>query len=134
MDNLKEYIEKLNGIVGVERRKFIISNSIAFVVLSSNDIANTYFGSGTRTLQYDIPSYCDFLVSGASEFFKVIQSINYSILNFLYLKLINKENIENKLEKQTVCHFASYAILNYLYVKSVSMNHECLVGEILSEL
>ncbi|XP_075667246.1 GDSL esterase/lipase EXL3-like [Castanea sativa] len=71
----KEYIGKLNGIVGMERTKFILANSIYLVVVGSDDIANTYFVAHARELQYDIPSYTNLMVNSASEFLNQIYAL-----------------------------------------------------------
>ncbi|XP_062119472.1 GDSL esterase/lipase EXL3-like [Humulus lupulus] len=71
LEKFKEYIEKLKGIAGEEKTKFILANSIILIVLSSNDIANTYFAAvAFRRLQYDISSYTDLMVSYATDFVK----------------------------------------------------------------
>ncbi|KAF7817659.1 GDSL esterase/lipase EXL1-like [Senna tora] len=72
---LKEYIVKLEGVVGESRRKFIISNSVAFVVAGSNDISNTYFLSHARQVEYDVPAYTDFMVASASNLFNQIYAL-----------------------------------------------------------
>lgn len=71
MKQFKEYIKKLKAIAGEEKAKFIISNSLIFVVAGSNDISNTYFLTGMRKLEYDVPSYTDLMLNYASEFVKV---------------------------------------------------------------
>ena len=71
LDLFKEYIGKLRGVVGEDRAKFILGNSLYVVVFGSNDISNTYFLTRVRQLQYDFPAYADFLLSSASNFFKV---------------------------------------------------------------
>lgn len=65
LNNFKGYIEKLKGIVGEERTRFILANSLFIVVASSNDLANTYFTLGVRKLHYDISSYTDLMVSSS---------------------------------------------------------------------
>lgn len=67
----KDYIRKLEGLVGEDRTNFILANSIVLVVEGSNDISNTYFLSHAREVQYDIPTYTDLMVSSASSFLKV---------------------------------------------------------------
>jgi len=67
----KDYIRKLEKLVGEERTNFILANSIVLVVEGSNDISNTYFLTHARELQYDIPTYTDLMVSSASSFLKV---------------------------------------------------------------
>lgn len=68
----KEYIVKLQGMVGEERTNFILENSLYLVVAGSDDIANTYFTVRVRKLQYDVPAYTDLMVNSASEFLQVI--------------------------------------------------------------
>lgn len=51
-----------------------------FVVIGSNDISNTYFLIGARKMQFDLPSYIDFILNHASEFFKVHNSYPRHIL------------------------------------------------------
>ncbi|KAM6557466.1 hypothetical protein CsatB_004485 [Cannabis sativa] len=76
LEKFKEYIEKLKGIAGEEKTKMILSNSIVFVVLSSNDIANTYFNSiSIRRWQYDASSYTDLLVKYATDFIKELYGL-----------------------------------------------------------
>ncbi|KAH0990633.1 hypothetical protein GBA52_002116 [Prunus armeniaca] len=70
LKQFKEYIKKLKAIAGEERANFIISNSLIFVVAGSNDISNTYFLTGMRKLEYDVPSYTDLMLNYASEFVK----------------------------------------------------------------
>lgn len=72
VEMFKEYIEKLKGVVGEKRAKEIVANTLYAVVAGSDDIANTYFILRFRQLQYDIPSYTDLMVNGASDFLKVI--------------------------------------------------------------
>lgn len=74
VDMFKEYISKLKGMVGEQRTKFIIEQSLYAVVGGSDDIANTYFVAHARELQYDIPSYTDLMVNEASHFLKVLLS------------------------------------------------------------
>lgn len=66
----KEYKEKLKKIAGEDKAIDIVSKSIYLVVTGSDDIANTYFTAQFRRLQYDLPSYIDFLVQSASTFFQ----------------------------------------------------------------
>ncbi|PRQ27257.1 putative triacylglycerol lipase [Rosa chinensis] len=75
MEQFKGYIEKLKGIVGEKRTNFIISNSLILVVAGSNDISSTYFVSGIRKLHFDVPSYTDFLLNHASQFFKELYGL-----------------------------------------------------------
>jgi len=84
----KEYIGKLKGIVGESRTNFILGNSLFLVVAGSDDIANTYFVTHARILQYDIPSYTDLMVNSASNFVKVC-------LRFLLIKQLITSKWQN---------------------------------------
>ncbi|XP_030934786.1 GDSL esterase/lipase EXL3-like [Quercus lobata] len=75
LQDFKQYIGKLKGIVGEERTNFILAKSVVFVVASSNDIANTYFLTGIRKAEYDIPSYADLLLNSASNFIKELHGL-----------------------------------------------------------
>lgn len=78
LQQFKEYIGKLKGYFGEEKTNLTLSKSIILLVLSSNDIANSYFNSGVRKAQYDFPSYADLLLQYASSF---IQVISHSLLS-----------------------------------------------------
>ncbi|PWA44048.1 Lipase, GDSL [Artemisia annua] len=75
LTQFKEYIGKLKGLVGEEKTNFILANSLYLVVAGSDDLANTYFTIGIRRLQYDVPSYADLMVSGASKFIQDIYNL-----------------------------------------------------------
>ncbi|KAJ6684719.1 GDSL ESTERASE/LIPASE EXL3 [Salix purpurea] len=65
---LEEYIGKLEAMIGGEKTKFILTNSIFLVVAGSDDIANTYFTMRARKLQYDVSAYTDLMANSASSF------------------------------------------------------------------
>ncbi|XP_010920107.1 GDSL esterase/lipase EXL3 [Elaeis guineensis] len=70
-DELKlfgEYKERLKAIAGEERAASIVSNSLYIVCSGTDDIANTYYTTPFRILEYDIRSYVDLLIRGASSF------------------------------------------------------------------
>ncbi|XAR61636.1 Triacylglycerol lipase [Bertholletia excelsa] len=71
----EEYIGKLKMLVGEERTKFILTNSLHVVATGTDDLANTYFTLGLRRLQYDINSYTDLMVRYASEFLKELYDL-----------------------------------------------------------
>lgn len=73
-DELKlfaEYKEKLYAIAGEERGAEIVSEALYVVCAGTDDIANTYFTTPFRRPHYDIPSYVNLLIGGASDFIKV---------------------------------------------------------------
>ncbi|KAF3523429.1 hypothetical protein F2Q69_00051686 [Brassica cretica] len=64
----EEYIEKLNEMVGEERTKFIIQNSLFMVICGSNDIANTYFALPSVQRQYNVDSFTTLMADKAQSF------------------------------------------------------------------
>ncbi|KAL1212773.1 GDSL esterase/lipase EXL1 [Cardamine amara subsp. amara] len=64
----EEYIEKLKGMVGEEKTKHIIENSLFSVVYGSNDIDNTYFDLPITQLIYDVDSFTTLLAEDALSF------------------------------------------------------------------
>ncbi|KAI9200461.1 hypothetical protein LWI28_008329 [Acer negundo] len=77
-DQLKmfqEYIEKLKEIAGEESTSTILTKGLFGVVGSSNDIANVYFDTHIRQLQYNIFNYTDFLVGSASTFLQKLYGL-----------------------------------------------------------
>ncbi|KAM3304507.1 GDSL esterase/lipase EXL1 [Capsicum baccatum] len=74
VNQFKEYIGKLEGLVGEEEAKYIITNSLFLVVAGSDDLANTYFTAGIR-LKKDLNSYTDLMVAKASEFIQELYNL-----------------------------------------------------------
>ncbi|CAM8912518.1 unnamed protein product [Rhodiola kirilowii] len=68
LDQFKEYKTRLTSLVGENETSNIISQTLFLVVASSNDIANTYFGTHLRNSQYDIQSYTSFIANSAGDF------------------------------------------------------------------
>ncbi|WJX94143.1 hypothetical protein P8452_75591 [Trifolium repens] len=75
LDMFKEYKKKVEEAVGGKKREEIVSKSIYIVCIGSDDIANTYAQTPFRRIQYDIPSYTDFLVSEASKFLQELYGV-----------------------------------------------------------
>ncbi|KAM4122363.1 hypothetical protein ACB094_01G078100 [Castanea mollissima] len=72
---LKEYIVRLQGIVGANTTNFILTRSLYLISLSSCDIANVYFGPTSRRYEYDFASYTDLMLKYATQFLKEIYSL-----------------------------------------------------------
>ncbi|CAL5205790.1 unnamed protein product [Lathyrus oleraceus] len=75
LELFKDYIVKLKALVGDDRTNFILANSLFFVALGSNDISNTYYLSHMRQVEYDFPTYSDFLVNSAYNFYKDVYDL-----------------------------------------------------------
>ncbi|KAJ9542197.1 hypothetical protein OSB04_028703 [Centaurea solstitialis] len=67
LDMFKEYIGKLNNIVGEEEANHIIEKSLYLISSSSNDWI-TYTIAPSRRLHYDVPTYSNLLVYIATNF------------------------------------------------------------------
>ncbi|KAL1370568.1 hypothetical protein HN51_000811 [Arachis hypogaea] len=75
LNMFKEYINKIKAAVGENRTSMIVSKSIYIICIGSDDIANTYVQTPFRKIQYDIPSYTDFMASEASNFFQELYEL-----------------------------------------------------------
>ncbi|KAG0473156.1 hypothetical protein HPP92_015013 [Vanilla planifolia] len=64
----KEYKEKVKAIVGEEKAAEITNNAVYLVATGTDDLANTYFTTPFRRLEFDLPSYINFTVKSASSF------------------------------------------------------------------
>ncbi|XP_057422693.1 GDSL esterase/lipase EXL3-like [Lotus japonicus] len=111
----KEYIGKLRRLVGKDRTKFILANSLVLVVLGSNDISNTYFLSGARQKEYDFPSYADLLVSLASNFFKELLGLGVRRIGVFSSPPVGcvpfQRTMAGGIERQCVEHYNDAVVL-----------------------
>ncbi|XP_043713074.1 GDSL esterase/lipase EXL3-like [Telopea speciosissima] len=64
----KEYMGKLKVITGEERTRSIIAESLYAICTGSDDIANTYFSTPFRNMNYNVPAYTDLMLTSASRF------------------------------------------------------------------
>jgi len=69
-----EYRGKLVDIAGEEETARIIDGALFVVCAGTDDVANTYFTTPFRSVEYDIPSYVELLVSGAEEFLRKVSA------------------------------------------------------------
>ncbi|KAK4348978.1 hypothetical protein RND71_031733 [Anisodus tanguticus] len=79
LNQFREYIGKLEGLVGEEESNYILENSLFLVVAGSDDLANTYFTAGIR-LKQDIDSYTDLMVEKASEFIQDLKKLRKGVV------------------------------------------------------
>lgn len=78
----EEYIEKLNDMVGEERTKFILKNSMFVIICGSNDIANDFFGLPSVRLQYTVDSFTALMAENARSFAMVMTNVIYLLLAY----------------------------------------------------
>lgn len=80
----EEYVEKMKKMVGEERTKLIIKNSLFMVICGSNDITNTYFGLPSVQQQYDVASFTTLMADNARSFAQVRMKIINELSPYLY--------------------------------------------------
>ncbi|XP_010539111.1 PREDICTED: GDSL esterase/lipase At1g23500-like [Tarenaya hassleriana] len=69
LNDFKDYIQKLNSIVGSEEKtKEIILNAIFLISAGNNDLAITYFSTSSRRFQYTVPAYTDQMITWTRSF------------------------------------------------------------------
>lgn len=71
IDLFKDYIARLQTIADGDRINDIISGSLFIACAGNDDIANTYYSTPIRILEYDVPSYVDFMITNAAQFIEV---------------------------------------------------------------
>ncbi|XP_071723169.1 GDSL esterase/lipase EXL3-like [Rutidosis leptorrhynchoides] len=75
LDLFKEYISKIKSGAGEEKAANILSNGFFVVVVGSNDISNTYYGTPIRSSHYDVNSYTDLTTSYAYTFLQELYGL-----------------------------------------------------------
>ncbi|XP_047065122.1 GDSL esterase/lipase At1g20120-like [Lolium rigidum] len=80
-----EYRSKLVGIAGEEETKRIIDGALFIVCSGTDDIANTYYTTPLRRVQYDIPSYVDLLLDGVESFLRNMSARGAKRIGFVGL-------------------------------------------------
>ncbi|XP_016568349.1 GDSL esterase/lipase EXL3 [Capsicum annuum] len=65
----QQYIWKMKGLIGEEETNKIVKKSLYIVVAGSDDLCNTYYMLKIpRKIQYNVDSYTNLMVDGASNF------------------------------------------------------------------
>ncbi|KAF3335211.1 GDSL esterase/lipase EXL3-like protein [Carex littledalei] len=88
MDQLKlfaEYKEKLKAIAGEQKAAKILSEALYVICVGTDDVANTYFTTPFRVIDYDIPSYVNLLVSHAGTFIKQLHAMGARKIGYVGL-------------------------------------------------
>lgn len=80
----KQYIGKLNKIVGEDATENILTKSVYLISASTNDFFISYSTVPVRRVQYDVPTYNKMLVQLAVNFVKVITLYQSFFEWFLY--------------------------------------------------
>ncbi|XP_047155216.1 GDSL esterase/lipase At5g42170-like [Vigna umbellata] len=82
LDKFKEYIKKIQGMVGENTTTSLISKSLYILCTGSNDITHTFF---LRRLKYNISTYTDFMASQATMFLKELHGLGARRIGILGL-------------------------------------------------
>ncbi|XP_071700528.1 GDSL esterase/lipase EXL3-like [Rutidosis leptorrhynchoides] len=69
------YIRRLQVLVGRSETDRILKNSLFLVASGSDDFVLNYFSYPMRKLEYDIPSFVDYLIPKASSFIQELQRL-----------------------------------------------------------
>ncbi|KAL8514786.1 hypothetical protein ACS0TY_013750 [Phlomoides rotata] len=134
IEMFKDYIAKLEQIVGLERTSALLSESLFIVVSGSNDITNTYFGMPVRKTQYDVTSYADLLVSYASIFVKELHELGARKIGVFGLPplgcLPSQRTLKGGVERKCIDLYNEVAMLfnHKLSAEINSINNQCSTG------
>ncbi|KAL6222243.1 hypothetical protein ACLB2K_005635 [Fragaria x ananassa] len=79
----RKYKSKISAAVGNERTATILSKSISFVSMGSNDFAINYFSTPLRSPHYDIPAYTDLMIQSASTFLQELHALGARVIGIL---------------------------------------------------
>ncbi|XVE54557.1 hypothetical protein DITRI_Ditri03aG0091000 [Diplodiscus trichospermus] len=71
----KNYIEKLNGIVGEEKAQNIIGEALVIISAGTNDFVFNFFDIPTRRLEFDSNGYQRFLLQRLENFIKELYDL-----------------------------------------------------------
>jgi hypothetical protein len=71
LEKFKELQAKVRCIIGEKKAAELFSQSVYGIIAGSDDVANTYFGTPFRRINYDYSSYANLMLKGASSFLEV---------------------------------------------------------------
>ncbi|KAM0887027.1 hypothetical protein ACQ4PT_029318 [Festuca glaucescens] len=83
LEYFDEYRGKLVAIAGEEEAERIIDGAFFFVCAGTDDVANTYFTTPFRSIEYDIPSYVDLLLVGVNKFLHSLNKRGAKLIGFV---------------------------------------------------
>ncbi|XP_024179648.1 GDSL esterase/lipase EXL3 isoform X2 [Rosa chinensis] len=88
LDLFKKYKSKITAAVGTERTATILSKSISFLSMGSNDLAINYFSTPLRSPYYDIPAYTDLMIESASNFLQELYAVGARVIGVVCIPSI----------------------------------------------
>lgn len=78
LELFREYKARLGRLVGKKRAQEIVTNGVFLLSMGTNDFLQNYYVEPTRSKQYTIEKYQDFLISAMTKYIKVSLSLSLS--------------------------------------------------------
>ncbi|XP_042438216.1 GDSL esterase/lipase EXL3-like isoform X1 [Zingiber officinale] len=129
----KEYKQKLKEIAGEKRANAIISKSLYSVITGTDDLANTYFSTPFRSVEYDLPSYIKFVVQCASSFLQELYHLGARKVAVAGVSPIgclpSQRSLAGGIERECVTRYNEAALmLNSVLAKEIQRLNYTLPG------
>ena len=86
VEYFREYKERLEGVMGKQRTKNHIKNTVFFISAGTNDFVITYFNLPLRRKTFTLSAYQHFIIQQISQFFQVL----LLLLFFIYISLFRR--------------------------------------------
>ncbi|KAA0059942.1 GDSL esterase/lipase [Cucumis melo var. makuwa] len=127
IDMFKNYIRRLQGIVGVDESRKILNSALVIISAGTNDVNINFYDLPTRQLQYNISGYQDFLQDRLQSLIKEIYQLgcrtmvvaglppvgclpiqeSIAFQNPLDRKCLEEQNSDSKAYNQKLAHLLS---------------------------
>lgn len=90
----QQYQRRVSALIGPQRTQNLVNKALVLITLGGNDFVNNYFlvPISARSLQYDIPSYCRYLIS---EYRKILTVIHYQFSLLVEMECVNIDGLMN---------------------------------------
>ncbi|XP_076885341.1 GDSL esterase/lipase At5g45950-like [Bidens hawaiensis] len=74
LEYFREYKTRLGRVVGKTRAQKIVTNAVFLLSMGTNDFLQNYYVEPTRSKQYTIDKYQDFLISAMAKYIKAMHA------------------------------------------------------------
>ncbi|KAI3495401.1 hypothetical protein L1887_37739 [Cichorium endivia] len=74
LDYFRQYKARLGRLVGKKRAQDIVTNSVFLLSMGTNDFLQNYYVEPTRSKQFTIDKYQDFLISAMAKYIKAMHA------------------------------------------------------------
>ncbi|KAH9701955.1 GDSL esterase/lipase [Citrus sinensis] len=75
LEYFKEYIGKINGLIGADAAKKLLSEAVVIISAGTNDMTFNYYDIPTRRAQFNISEYQDFLQTKLHNYIKQLYDL-----------------------------------------------------------